>query len=58
MKKIEPLSQKLAEIMRSEVLSQTCILHRLRRENVRKSLNFEGRGLKFFMDAPFYEVVK
>ena len=41
--------------MRSKVVSQTCILQRVCRENVRKSLNFQGRGLKFFMNAPFYE---
>jgi len=40
MKKIEPLSQKLTEIMRSEVLSQIEIFASVRRENVRKSLNF------------------
>ena len=44
--------------MRSKVLSQTFILHIIRRKNVRKLLNFEGRGLKFFMDAHFYVVVK
>ena len=45
MKKIEPLSQKSAEIMRSEVLSQIEIFASVRRENVRKSLNFGAMGL-------------
>ena len=40
MKKIEPLSQKLTEKMRSEVLSQIEIFASVCRENVRKSLNF------------------
>ena len=47
MKKFEPLSQKLAEIMRSKLLSQMEILARLRRKNVHKLLNLGAMGLIF-----------
>ena len=58
MKKFEPLSQKSAEIMRPEVLSQIQIFASVHRENVRFSLNFQAMGLIFCMQGYLYEYSK